>query len=136
MALPCDLSPAGTTRSYNPSVAHRIAGGLLALAIAGCTLLPDRTTPAGCGFPEDAPLAFAGDASLAELGLGVGDGGAVTDATIGMIYVTRDPVPFTGSIPMTPNGPADVPDFRQYCADYGDVMSLGGVPDDWTPPAR
>jgi hypothetical protein len=112
---------------------------ILAASTAGCAWLSPPEAPAGCGFPDGAALSFAGEASLNDLGLGEGTivaAGAITDASVGMIYVTRDAIPFAGSVPITPNGPAVVRDFRQYCADYGDAMALGGVPDDWTPPAR
>ncbi len=111
----------------------RGTGPSLALAIAtGCALLTGPDAPAACGFPERTPLAYAGESSLVALDLA--DGRTTFDDAVGQIYVTQDPVPFTGSIPITPNGPANVPDFRQYCAIYRDATSLGGVPDGWRPP--
>jgi hypothetical protein len=109
---------------------------LLTLA-TGCSLLAGPEAPAGCGFPDGTRLAFAGESSLAELNLGDGSiigGGRIIDDTVGTIYVTNDAVPYAGSRPMTPNGPADVPDHRQYCAIYGDITAIGGVPVDWKPP--
>jgi hypothetical protein len=106
---------------------------LLALTVlAGCGLPVVRAqAPAECGFPEHAALAYAGESSLAALGLGTSSS---DDHDIGRIFVTRDRIPFTGSLPMTPTGPAVVPDQRQYCALYGEALSLGGVPDDWAAP--
>jgi hypothetical protein len=52
------------------------------------------------------------------------------------VYVTRDRVPFSGSIPNTPRGPAHIPDQRQYCAVWGDRLSIGGVADEWVAPER
>jgi hypothetical protein len=109
---------------------------IVAASTAGCAWLSPEA-PAGCGFPDGTALSFAGEASLTDLGLGERDivaAGAITDATVGMIYVTKDAIPFSGSVPDTPNGPAIVPEFRQYCADFGDAMKMGGVPDDWSPP--
>jgi hypothetical protein len=102
------------------------------IALGGCGL-PASTAraPAECGFPDGASLAFAGETSLAALGLDTGSSG---DHAIGRIFVTRDRIPFTGSLPNTPAGPAVVPDQRQYCALYRETVSLGGVPDDWTVP--
>ena len=100
--------------------------------LAGC-VLPTRSVqaPVDCGFPDRAALAYAGESSLEALGLGTNSSG---DDEIGRVFVTRDRVPFTGSLPMTPAGPAFVQNQRQYCALYDDSVTLGGVPDDWTAP--
>jgi hypothetical protein len=104
------------------------------ILLAGCGLpVVSVRAPAECGFPEDAALAYAGESSLAALGLGTNSS---DDQAIGRIFVTRDRIPFTGSLPMTPTGPAVVPDQRQYCSVYDDTLSLGGVPDDWAAPQR
>ena len=103
--------------------------------LAGCGVPYARAhAPTECGFPEGTTLAYSGETSLAALGLGTNSSG---DHAIGRIFVTNDRIPFTGSLPMTPTGPAVVPDQRQYCAIYRDSTSLGGVPDGWTtPPLR
>lgn len=109
--------------------------GLLfvAMALSGCGLPATIHAPSACGFPERAALAYAGETSLAALGLGTDSS---SDQAIGRIYVTRDRIAFAGSLPMTPTGPAVVPDQRQYCAVYDDALSLGGVPDDWLAPRQ
>lgn len=100
--------------------------------LAGCGLpVVSAQAPAECGFPEYAALAYAGESSLAALGLGTN---SRDDHEIGRIFVTRDRIPYAGSLPMTPTGPAVVPDQRQYCALYGETLSLGGVPDGWAAP--
>lgn len=99
----------------------------------GCGWLSGPEAPSTCQFPDGAPLAFAGEATLNELGLGDGSN---FDDRIGQIYVSRDPLPFTGSIPYVPGDPVVVPDHRQVCALYDDASSISSVPDDWTPPDR
>jgi hypothetical protein len=102
------------------------------LVLSGCGVLPsDASAPAECGFREGTVLAYAGETSLAALGLGTNSSG---DHAIGRILVTLERIPFTGSRPNTPAGPAVVPDQRQYCALYAESTSLGGVPDDWSVP--
>jgi hypothetical protein len=109
---------------------------LHALAIAALTLAACSTTvtvidgpvvadqPAM--FPEcqaDA-FAFAGETSLADLGLGY-----VTDAgeasRVGMAWVTAGPA----------RGPDGLSSGRMLCIEYpdGSAMSMG-MPDDWVPP--
>lgn len=116
------------------TVSHLSSTWLLVavIVLAGCGLpVVSVRAPAECGFPADAALAYAGESSLAELGLGTESS---LDHAISRIFVTRDRIPFTGSLPMTPTGPAVVPDQRQYCALYGESLSLGGVPDGWKAP--
>jgi hypothetical protein len=85
-----------------------------------------------CGFPDDAGLAFAGRTTLRRLGLSTDLPAADLSA---MVYVTVEPVPFSGSVP---NGAEPPPDQRAYCALFDDDAGLlsahGGVPIDWSPP--
>ncbi len=105
-----------------------------AVGLAACGWLTPQPAPIECGFPEGTVLAFAGETTLAQLQL---DEQSNFDDRVGQIYVSRDKLPFSGSVPITPNGPAVVPDFRQFCALYGDDATLiGGAPDDWAPPPR
>ena len=106
----------------------------VALGLAACGWLTPQPAPLECGFPEGTALAFSGETTLAQLRL---DEQSNFAQRVGQIYVTRDKIPFTGSVPMTPNGPAVVPDFRHYCALLGDGATvIGGAPDDWAPPSR
>jgi hypothetical protein len=107
-------------------------GALLAASLSACGWLPSEEAPPGCAFPDGAALSFAGETSLAALGLADGSN---FDNRIGRIYVSRDKLPYTGSIPIGVDGPVAVPDVRQYCALYADdISALGGVPDGWSPP--
>jgi hypothetical protein len=102
------------------------------VVLTGCGLASTSVhAPPECGFPEGTAFAYAGETSLTALGLATNSSG---DHAIGRIFVTRDRIPFTGSLPYTPAGPGVVPDQRQYCALYGESTSLGGVPDDWGVP--
>lgn len=102
---------------------------VLAASGAACGLLPLPRAPAECGFPDGTALAFAGRASLNQLGL---SGGAPTDDAPAMVYVTAEPVPFNGSVPAGGQAPPDQP---LYCALYDDgVRAWGSIPADWSPP--
>lgn len=106
----------------------------VAVGLAACGWMTPQPAPPGCGFPEGTVLAFAGEATLAQLQL---DEQSNFDDRVGQIYVSRDKLPFSGSLPDTPNGPPVIPDFRQFCALYGENATvMGGVPDDWAPPSR
>jgi hypothetical protein len=107
------------------------------VGIAGCGFL-QSAAPLDCGFPDGTDLAFAGRTSLRQLALGddsrLGDGRSTADL-VGMVYVTRDPIPYAGSLPAGAHPP---PDQRAYCAIYdedaGIISAFGGVPVDWVPP--
>lgn len=121
--------------AYDRHVLGRVGAICVVAAVAaagsGCGVLPIGV--AQCRFPAGAPLAFEGRASLRQLGLGEGDPDA---DLVGMAYVTRDPVPYSGSLPVGARPP---PDQRAYCVIYddgADVLSAhGSVPMDWLPPA-
>jgi hypothetical protein len=108
-------------------------GLLLAVVVAasGCGLFGGVSD---CGFPAGTELAYSGRATLAELGLGAGDQDSNRNA---MVYVTRDPIPHQGSVPMGGEPP---PDRRAYCAIFegnvGAISERGTAPDDWLPPER
>ena len=108
-----------------------LASVLTATAVA-CGVLPSPRAPTGCGFPDDATLAYSGRTTLRRLGLSEDLPAADLPA---MVYVTAEPIPFRGSIP---NGAELPPDYRAWCAIYDDgapmLTALGGVPIDWSPP--
>jgi hypothetical protein len=104
----------------------------LAMASAACGILPVSRAPAECGYPDGTALAYAGRTTLRHLGLSTDLPAADLSA---MVYVTAEPVPFSGSIPA---GAAPPGDSREYCAlfddDAGTLSARGGVPLDWRPP--
>ena len=104
------------------------AVALLAFS-AGCALLAPEPSfgeaPAGCNFPPDTELAFAGESTLAELGL---DGD----------HPDRRPRFYVTASRIDHEGIADVrfPPGRRFCAfaGAGGAGFTGPVPDDWQPP--
>jgi hypothetical protein len=106
---------------------------VIALVLGACGMLPATAeAPSECGFPEGAALSYAGETSLAALGVSRDNSG---DGDLARIFVTRDAVPYWGSLPNTPDGPPTVADHRQYCAIHREWLRIGGVADDWAPPA-
>ena len=104
----------------------------IATGTVACGLLPFPGAPHECGFPDGTALAFAGQATLRQLGLSADLPAADLGATV---YVTAEPVPFSGSVPAGAEPPADQ---RAYCALFDDearmVSARGSVPVDWIPP--
>ena len=105
---------------------------MLASACSNLLLAPPTpvpTPPADCDWALDTELAFAGEASLAELGLGAGNPFANLR---GLAYVTAQPVD-RGGAPQ-----------REYCLMVDGLPAppgveppagmTGSVPDGWRPP--
>jgi hypothetical protein len=112
----------------------------LGLVAAGCAMPPGDARVAGQTptIPECAQagrFAFAGQASLAELGLGgLGGFGGAEAARPARIWVTADPVSLIG--PVAPPGIDEPPPRRVFCAEWADGSAvMGEVPDGWEPPA-
>jgi hypothetical protein len=89
-------------------------------------------------FPEcqTAELAFAGESTLAAIGLGEFAGG--TDANkVGMIWVTAGPPALAQPMPVGEGKDgAPIADARWVCVQWPDGSGMAGsVPDDWVPPA-
>jgi hypothetical protein len=109
------------------------------VALAGCGLLPNDPQPAD-GPPSRTeclePLAFEGEATIAELGLVDAIPNIAGDATRrGMIRITRDVVTWEQFAP--PNVPAAVPAGQLLCITFDDGTGMatllhrpfGGVAD-------
>lgn len=114
------------------------------LLIAGCSLVlpqsgqvvaqPGVAPGEPMMFPEcqAAELAFAGESTLAAIGLGEFAGGPDANK-VGMIWVTAGPVAMPG--PGGPGMPAPVPEGRMVCVQWQDGSGMAGtIPDDWVPP--
>jgi hypothetical protein len=110
----------------------RLVAILLAATGVSCALVPLPAAPLECGFREGTILAFAGRTTLRQLGLSADDPAADLNASV---YVTAEPIPFSGSVPAGAEPP---PDQRAYCALFDDGAGIlsahGGVPVDWRPP--
>ena len=79
-----------------------------------------------CQFPPDTALAFSGEATLEDAGLG----GSAEDA-VGTLYVTAEPI----RIPQMDSNDL----IRRFCIIYPETESglaqvSGLAPDDWLPP--
>lgn len=125
---------------------------MLTLLIGGCALSGTVTGGAaepaiGVGvagpgvmpFPEcqTAELAFAGESTLAAIGLGDFAGGPDANK-VGMIWVTAGPASIGGPMPMPAGGGkgGDMPAQRMVCVQWPDGSGMAGnIPDDWVPPA-
>jgi hypothetical protein len=116
---------------------------VVALLMAGCTQVvplggravaePAVAPGEPMIFPEcqTAELAFAGESTLAAIGLG--EFGGPDANKVGMIWVTAGPVAMPG-----PRGPGvvDPPEGRMVCVQFQDGSVISGtIPDDWIPPA-
>lgn len=103
-----------------------IVVGITLGAVLGACALPSESVPPECGLPEDARLAFAGETSLAELGIDP------LDDRPGYVVVTADPVapPQTVSGRPMPGGPS-----RFACIVWPDGTGINAVPDEWDPPS-
>lgn len=116
------------------------------LLIAGCAIdgggqavvnVPGVAGPgaggAGMPFPEcqTAELAFAGESTLAAVGLADFAGGPDANK-VGMIWITAGPVAIDQPMPKG-GAPASG---RWVCVQWPDGSGMAGnIPDDWTPPA-
>lgn len=122
----------------------------LVLLAAGCSLILPQSGPAVGGggvapgvapgealpFPEcqTGEYAFAGESTLAAIGLGDFAGGPDANK-VGMIWVTAGPVAMGGP-PGGPGLPPDMPVGRMVCVQWPDGSGMAGtIPDDWVPPA-
>lgn len=115
----------------------RSASALAALGwvLAGCAFSPvavdgrDVAVGMGMGCEQAAEFAFAGQASLAQLGLADDFGGGPDTQRVGTVVVTADPVDMGA-----PPGQA-APMERMVCVQWPDGSGMGGtVPRDWQPP--
>ena len=93
---------------------------------------------AGMPFPEcqTTELAFAGESTLAAIGLGEFAGGPDANK-VGMIWVTAGPA--SVDMPMPVGGGKDpaIAAQRMVCVQWPDGSGMAGsIPDDWVPPAR
>jgi hypothetical protein len=118
---------------------------IVVLLIAGCSMVLPQGGPmvAQPGvapgepmiFPEcqTAELAFAGESTLAALGLDEFASGPDANK-VGMIWVTAGPVAMPG--PGGPGMPAPVPEGRMVCVQWPDGSGMAGmIADEWVPPA-
>lgn len=118
------------------------------LLIAGCSAVLPQSGPvvggAGVGvaepmvFPEcqTAELAFAGETTLAAIGLGDFVGGPDANK-VGMIWVTAGPANMPQPVPAGEVGKGGaMPAGRMVCVQWADGSGMSGtIPDDWVPPA-
>lgn len=116
----------------------------LVALLAGCSVVLPQSRPVVAQpgvapgeqmmFPEcqTAELAFAGESTLAALGLGEFAGGPDANK-VGMIWVTAGPVAMPG--PGGPGMPAPVPEGRMVCVQWPDGSGMAGtISDEWVPP--
>jgi len=93
--------------------------------------------PAVMPFPEcqTAELAFAGESTLAAVGLAEFAGGPDANK-VGMIWITAGPVAIDQPMPIG-GGKGDVAaSGRWVCVQWPDGSGMAGnIPDDWVPPA-
>ena len=124
---------------------------IVGLLIAGCSMVVPQSGPVVGGqavaegeammFPEcqTAELAFAGETTLAAIGLGDLAGSGPDANKVGMIWVTAGPaaMEMPQPVPAGDEGKgAAMPAGRMVCVQWPDGSGMGGtVPDDWVPPA-
>jgi hypothetical protein len=117
---------------------------VVAILLAGCSLVLPQSGPVAVGpgvaeaeammFPEcqTAELAFAGESTLAAIGLAEFGGPDANKA--GMIWVTAGPVAMPG--PRPPGVGDAMPEGRMVCVQWPDGSGMSGtIPDGWLPPA-
>jgi hypothetical protein len=121
---------------------------ILTLIIGGCALSGTVTGGAaepgvaggggaGMPFPEcqTAELAFAGESTLAAVGLADFAGGPDANK-VGMIWITAGPVAIDQPMPAGEGKGAPMPAGRWVCVQWPDGSGMAGnIPDDWVPPA-
>ncbi len=122
---------------------------MLTLLIGGCAL--SGTVTGGAAEPaigvDGGPMpwpecqtgdyAFAGESTLAAIGLGDFAGGPDANK-VGMIWVTAGPASIDGPMPVPAGGGQDpaMPAQRMVCVQWPDGSGMAGnIPDDWVPPA-
>ena len=118
-----------------------------ALLTAGCALGGSGQPVIGVGvaepgvaampFPEcqTAELAFAGESTLAAVGLAEFAGGPDANK-VGMIWITAGPVAIDQPMPIGEGKGAPAPAGRWVCVQWPDGSGMAGnIPDDWAPPA-
>jgi hypothetical protein len=92
---------------------------------------------AGMPFPEcqTAELAFAGESTLAAVGLAEFAGGPDANK-VGMIWITAGPVAIDQPMPIGEGKGGPAPSGRWVCVQWPDGSGMAGnIPDDWVPPA-
>ena len=92
---------------------------------------------AGMPFPEcqTAELAFAGESTLAAVGLAEFAGGPDANK-VGMIWITAGPVAIDQPMPIGEGKGGAAPSGRWVCVQWPDGSGMAGnIPDDWVPPA-
>ena len=123
---------------------------MLMLLTAGCAIggggqavvnVPGVAEPgvggAGMPFPEcqTAELAFAGESTLAAVGLADFAGGPDANR-VGMIWITAGPVAIDQPMPIGEGKGGPAPAGRWVCVQWPDGSGMAGnIPDDWSPPA-
>ena len=94
--------------------------------------------PGAMNFPEcqTAELAFAGESTLAAVGLADFAGGPDANK-VGMIWITAGPVAIDQPMPIGEGkGGGPAPSGRWVCVQWPDGSGMAGnIPDDWVPPA-
>ena len=122
---------------------------MLTLLIGGCAL--SGTVTGGAAEPaiavDGGPMpwpecqtgdyAFAGESTLAAIGLGEFAGGPDANK-VGMIWVTAGPASIDAPMPAPAGGGNDpaMPAQRMVCVQWPDGSGMAGnIPDDWVPPA-
>jgi hypothetical protein len=117
-------------------MSSRYAAALAALALAGCAFAQPQVagqTPSMQECAQAGRFAFAGEATLAELGLDQFAGGAELNRPA-RIWVTADPVQMGGGF--APAGVPQPPPERVVCVEWPDGSGMmGPVPRDWQPPS-
>ena len=91
----------------------------------------------GMPFPEcqTAELAFAGESTLAAVGLADFAGGPDANK-VGMIWITAGPVAIDQPMPIGEGKGGPAPSARWVCVQWPDGSGMAGnIPDDWVPPA-
>lgn len=114
---------------------RRLLLAAAAAALSGCAFSQSQVAGQTPSLPECAQagaFAFAGQATLAELGLEQFGGGP--DATRpGRIWVTAEPVQMGAG---GPRGLLPPPPRRVVCVEWPDGSAMmGDIPDDWQPPS-
>ena len=115
------------------------------LLTAGCAIGGSGQAVVGVGvaepavmpFPEcqTAELAFAGESTLAAVGLAEFAGGPDANK-VGMIWITAGPVAIDQPMPIGGGKGELAPAGRWVCVQWPDGSGMAGnIPDDWVPPA-
>lgn len=98
---------------------------------------PGVMDPGVMPFPEcqTAELAFAGESTLAAVGLAEFAGGPDANK-VGMIWITAGPVAIDQPMPIGEGKGGPAASGRWVCVQWPDGSGMAGnIPDDWAPPA-